>query len=208
MAQFTKDINVSRFLFIIGAFVLVLCSYNLLVRSAYSNEGGDWEEENVDDEEEPVDVLETNGDENNVTSCSSSSSSSSSCGLIVEEQEKSIRRHDSKVDEELVQTGTESQDVVTPISVAETTSTTTCATISEPKPSPPSQPSKIVSLMETLKQEKGASKLTDEELLQLVGAGKIAAYALEKALGGDFERAVHIRRMLICKVEGGDAMSE
>lgn len=41
------------------------------------------------------------------------------------------------------------------------------------------------------------SLLTDEEVVMLCQAGKIAAYALEKMLG-DFERAVVIRRALIC----------
>ena len=41
------------------------------------------------------------------------------------------------------------------------------------------------------------SLLTDEEVIILAQNGKIAAYALEKMLG-DFERAVTIRRALIC----------
>jgi hydroxymethylglutaryl-CoA reductase (NADPH) len=41
------------------------------------------------------------------------------------------------------------------------------------------------------------SLLTDEEVIILAQSGKIAAYALEKMLG-DFERAVAIRRALIC----------
>lgn len=41
------------------------------------------------------------------------------------------------------------------------------------------------------------SLLTDEEVIILAQAGKIAAYALEKMLG-DFERAVTVRRALIC----------
>jgi hydroxymethylglutaryl-CoA reductase (NADPH) len=40
--------------------------------------------------------------------------------------------------------------------------------------------------------------LTDEEVIMLAQHGKIAAYALEKTLG-DLERAVFIRRALICK---------
>lgn len=42
------------------------------------------------------------------------------------------------------------------------------------------------------------SLLTDEEVILLAQNGKIAAYALEKMLG-DFERAVTIRRALICE---------
>lgn len=42
------------------------------------------------------------------------------------------------------------------------------------------------------------SLLTDEEVIILAQNGKIAAYALEKMLG-DFERAVAIRRALICE---------
>ena len=40
--------------------------------------------------------------------------------------------------------------------------------------------------------------LNDEEIILLSQTGKIAAYALEKMLG-DFDRAVRIRRALICK---------
>jgi hydroxymethylglutaryl-CoA reductase (NADPH) len=40
--------------------------------------------------------------------------------------------------------------------------------------------------------------LSDEEVVVLAQAGKIAAYALEKLLG-DLERAVRIRRALICE---------
>lgn len=42
------------------------------------------------------------------------------------------------------------------------------------------------------------SLLTDEEVIMLSQDGKIQAYALEKMLG-DFERAVRIRRALICE---------
>ena len=42
------------------------------------------------------------------------------------------------------------------------------------------------------------SMLSDEEVIMLAQNGKIAAYALEKVLG-DLERAVLIRRALICK---------
>jgi hydroxymethylglutaryl-CoA reductase (NADPH) len=41
--------------------------------------------------------------------------------------------------------------------------------------------------------------LTDEEVILLAQSGKIAAYALEKLLG-DLERAVKIRRALICEL--------
>lgn len=40
--------------------------------------------------------------------------------------------------------------------------------------------------------------LSDEEIIAIVQAGKMAPYALEKVLG-DFERAVHIRRALISR---------
>lgn len=44
----------------------------------------------------------------------------------------------------------------------------------------------------------GVQKLNNEEVVLLAQQGKIAAYALEKVLG-DLERAVLIRRALICK---------
>lgn len=44
------------------------------------------------------------------------------------------------------------------------------------------------------------SMLNDEEVVMLAEAGKIAAYALEKVLGpNELERAVRVRRALICK---------
>lgn len=45
-------------------------------------------------------------------------------------------------------------------------------------------------------------QMSDEEVILLSQEGKIQAYALEKVLG-DFERAVRIRRALICKFELG-----
>jgi hydroxymethylglutaryl-CoA reductase (NADPH) len=47
-------------------------------------------------------------------------------------------------------------------------------------------------------ESEGVSSLTDEEVILLGQRGKIAPYALEKVLG-DFERAVKIRRALICE---------
>ncbi|EGG00197.1 uncharacterized protein MELLADRAFT_39863 [Melampsora larici-populina 98AG31] len=47
--------------------------------------------------------------------------------------------------------------------------------------------------------ETGAENLTDEELIELVQNGKLAAYALEKALKKDLVRAVRIRRALISR---------
>lgn len=47
-------------------------------------------------------------------------------------------------------------------------------------------------------EAEGAGALTDEEVVLLGQRGKIAPYALEKVLG-DFERAVKIRRALICE---------
>ena len=44
----------------------------------------------------------------------------------------------------------------------------------------------------------GVQQLNDEEVILLAQQGKLAAYALEKVLG-DLERAVLIRRALICK---------
>ena len=44
----------------------------------------------------------------------------------------------------------------------------------------------------------GVQELNNEEVILLAQQGKIAAYALEKVLG-DLERAVLIRRALICK---------
>lgn len=41
-------------------------------------------------------------------------------------------------------------------------------------------------------------KLNDEEIILLVQRGRIATYALEKVLG-DHERAVLLRRAIICK---------
>jgi hydroxymethylglutaryl-CoA reductase (NADPH) len=42
--------------------------------------------------------------------------------------------------------------------------------------------------------------LTDEEVIMLAQHGKIAAYALEKVLGGErLERAVRVRRALVCE---------
>lgn len=46
----------------------------------------------------------------------------------------------------------------------------------------------------------GALLLNDEEIIMLVQKGKIAAYALEKILK-DYERAVFIRRALICELQ-------
>lgn len=46
------------------------------------------------------------------------------------------------------------------------------------------------------------SLLNDEEVVMLAQSGKVAAYALEKVLG-DLERAVRIRRALICKCSCG-----
>lgn len=44
------------------------------------------------------------------------------------------------------------------------------------------------------------SLLNDEEIVLLAQNGKIAAYALEKVLGGnELERAVRVRRMLVCE---------
>ncbi|KAI8806462.1 hydroxymethylglutaryl-coenzyme A reductase-domain-containing protein [Cladochytrium replicatum] len=43
------------------------------------------------------------------------------------------------------------------------------------------------------------SDLTDEEVVHLAEGGKVAAYALEKVLGGDLVRAVRIRRILTSK---------
>ena len=48
-------------------------------------------------------------------------------------------------------------------------------------------------------KDKGPEFLSNEEVLLLIDNGKIAAYALEKVLK-DCERAVVIRRVLICKI--------
>ena len=40
--------------------------------------------------------------------------------------------------------------------------------------------------------------MNDEEVIALAQGGKIAPYALEKMLG-DYDRAVRVRRALICK---------
>ena len=42
------------------------------------------------------------------------------------------------------------------------------------------------------------ASLNDEEVVMLAQKGKIQAYALEKMLG-DLERAVRVRRALICE---------
>ncbi|KAH9822387.1 hydroxymethylglutaryl-coenzyme A reductase-domain-containing protein [Melampsora americana] len=47
--------------------------------------------------------------------------------------------------------------------------------------------------------ETGAENLTDEEMIELVQNGKLAAYALEKVLKKDLARAVRIRRALISR---------
>jgi hydroxymethylglutaryl-CoA reductase (NADPH) len=44
----------------------------------------------------------------------------------------------------------------------------------------------------------GVDALSDEEVIMLAQKGKIAAYALEKVLR-DFDRAVKVRRALICE---------
>jgi hydroxymethylglutaryl-CoA reductase (NADPH) len=53
-------------------------------------------------------------------------------------------------------------------------------------------------IVELFAQGSGANQVTDEEVILLVQKGKVAAYALEKLLK-DNERAVRIRRALICK---------
>ncbi|KAJ3325113.1 3-hydroxy-3-methylglutaryl-coenzyme A (HMG-CoA) reductase isozyme [Boothiomyces sp. JEL0866] len=52
-------------------------------------------------------------------------------------------------------------------------------------------------------KESGIEKLSDEEILKLVDAGKIASYALEKTIG-DYTRAVGIRRMIISRLSKSD----
>ncbi|KAJ3276781.1 3-hydroxy-3-methylglutaryl-coenzyme A (HMG-CoA) reductase isozyme [Terramyces sp. JEL0728] len=49
----------------------------------------------------------------------------------------------------------------------------------------------------------GIGELTDDEILKLVDAGKIASYALEKTIG-DYTRAVGIRRMIISRLSKSD----
>jgi len=50
--------------------------------------------------------------------------------------------------------------------------------------------------------------LNDEEVILLAQNGKIAMYALEKILGNDeLERAVRIRRALVCKSFSTDVFS-
>jgi hydroxymethylglutaryl-CoA reductase (NADPH) len=44
----------------------------------------------------------------------------------------------------------------------------------------------------------GVDVLNDEEVILLAQEGKIASYALEKVLR-DFERAVRVRRAIICE---------
>lgn len=70
-------------------------------------------------------------------------------------------------------------------------------------PSPPAPeydrlPNRAVEECEAMLRKDLATKLTDEEVVELVQKGKLAAYALEKSLK-DFTRAVRIRRALICK---------
>lgn len=187
VTQFTKDINVSRFLFVVGAFVLVLCSYNLLVGSAKTDQSS-WEEGEEGIVEEDVDETTEKVEDK---------------AVVGKDDSVCIKRHDSKTDlPEDTTTTTTTQAVATTTAVKTETLSTPTAQSQPPTPPPRSQ---IDLLMDTLKQE-GASKLSDEEVLQLVGAGKIAAYALEKVLG-DFERAVHIRRMLISSTVDFDLAS-
>ncbi|KAJ3026662.1 3-hydroxy-3-methylglutaryl-coenzyme A (HMG-CoA) reductase isozyme, partial [Rhizophlyctis rosea] len=56
-----------------------------------------------------------------------------------------------------------------------------------------------VVLLKTL----GATSLSDVEVIQLVDAGKVAAYALEKVLG-DLTRAVRVRRVLVSRTSKSD----
>ncbi|KAJ3262308.1 3-hydroxy-3-methylglutaryl-coenzyme A (HMG-CoA) reductase isozyme [Boothiomyces macroporosus] len=52
-------------------------------------------------------------------------------------------------------------------------------------------------------KDSGIEKLSDQEILKLVDAGKIASYALEKTIG-DYTRAVGIRRMIISRLSKSD----
>jgi hydroxymethylglutaryl-CoA reductase (NADPH) len=76
-----------------------------------------------------------------------------------------------------------------------------------PAPDAPVRP--LATLVEIFEATKPASValagMNDEEVVALAQAGKIAPYALEKVLG-DLERAVKVRRALICKF--CDAISE
>nr|CAE00496.2 hydroxymethylglutaryl-CoA reductase [Rhizomucor miehei] len=65
-------------------------------------------------------------------------------------------------------------------------------------PPPPAPTGTIRSVDECLALIKTPEALNDEEIIQLVNAGKIASYALEKMLG-DMQRAVSIRRALISR---------
>lgn len=70
-----------------------------------------------------------------------------------------------------------------------------------PAPLSPRTSSKIRPLnecVEILKTGLGAFELTDEEVILMTQKGKIAPYALEKVLQ-DFERAVKVRRAVICE---------
>ena len=76
-------------------------------------------------------------------------------------------------------------------------------------PTPPSSSSSIRSLDECIDVFENGPRplsvslktLNDEEVILLAQNGKIAMYALEKVLGNDeLERAVRIRRALVCKL--------
>ena len=60
------------------------------------------------------------------------------------------------------------------------------------------QPNRPIELLEQMIKDKQATKLTDEELVEMSLRGKIPGYALEKTLG-DKTRAVKIRRGLVSR---------
>jgi len=78
------------------------------------------------------------------------------------------------------------------------TPATTMDDMSEEGPSAPRKPRPLEECLQIFKDGAGALLLFDEEIILLVQKGKVAAYSLEKLLR-DHQRAVRIRRALICK---------
>lgn len=82
--------------------------------------------------------------------------------------------------------------------VGSETPATTVEDGSEDSANTPRKPRGLEECIEVFAGGSGATLLSDEEIILLVQKGKIAAYALEKLLK-EHQRAVRIRRALICK---------
>jgi len=79
-----------------------------------------------------------------------------------------------------------------------TPATTVDDFVSDDGPITPRKPRGLDECVAVFASGEGAPLLSDEEIILLVQKGKVAAYALEKVLK-DHQRAVRIRRALICK---------